>query len=384
MFVEMYVLDGDDLCSSSLERLVTRLEAREKIRLSCQALDKHFNTNAVAFLKNIFERLLYEHVTHQISSCIVDELPFSAIKIVDSSIIQLSQNLATTYQGTGGDSSKAALEMQLEYELLSAKFISFHLDHGRSSDISYLSYIDQKIVKNALYLKDLGYFKIDALKNIDTQGGFYITKLKAGSSIYRKDLNPPLKHDGTVSKSKMCKKIDIHSIAEGQTISYMDTYVSLNKLKSRFISTKLTEECKENRVKKYKLNVRKRKKKVYDKDNLSNSINTYITNIPPEIASDEQIHKLYTLRWQIQNIFKICKSIFHMDVVKKVKLERFQCFLYGRLIEFLLTASMVEVCEMIKTSKKQGFISEMQAFSKAKEYLKHLIGKKNQISKLIN
>lgn len=57
--------------------------------------------------------------------------------------------------------------------------------------------------------------------------------------------------------------------------------------------------------------------------------------------STQQIHDVYSLLWQIEIMFKIWKSIFNIDNVKNVKIERFKCFLYGRLIALLLSSSIV-------------------------------------------
>jgi len=35
-------------------------------------------------------------------------------------------------------------------------------------------------------------------------------------------------------------------------------------------------------------------------------------------------------------IFKVWKSIYHVDKLKKVKIERFECQLYGKLILILI------------------------------------------------
>ena len=51
MFVALCVLYGRDLCQSSLVRLSTRLNIKEDITISPQALDQRFNKHAVSFLK---------------------------------------------------------------------------------------------------------------------------------------------------------------------------------------------------------------------------------------------------------------------------------------------------------------------------------------------
>lgn len=311
MFVALCVLYGRDLCQSSLIRLSTRLNIKEDIEISPQALDQRFNKHAVSFLRQIFERLIHKHNNETLDDLPLRKMLFANIKVVDSTVIQLPENLAVAYKGTGGDGSKSAVKIQLEYEVLSGKFLACQINSGSSSDMAYLPYSEAKIEKGELHLKDLGYFKTDHLQKIHQAGAFYISKIKKTASAYLKDPNPELKRDGTINKKKAYKKIDIQQIAqplaEGQSIECLDTYMGITKLKSRLIVTKLTKECKQNREKKHRLAIRKGKRIRQDNDDAWNSINTYITNIPQEIATAEQIHNLYTLRWQIENMFKVWK-----------------------------------------------------------------------------
>lgn len=373
MFVALCVLYGRDLCQSSLIRLSTRLNIKEDIEISPQALDQRFNKHAVSFLRQIFERLIHKHNNETLDDLPLRKMLFANIKVVDSTVIQLPENLAVAYKGTGGDGSKSAVKIQLEYEVLSGKFLACQINSGSSSDMAYLPYSEAKIEKGELHLKDLGYFKTDHLQKIHQAGAFYISKIKKTASAYLKDPNPELKRDGTINKKKAYKKIDIQQIAqplaEGQSIECLDTYMGITKLKSRLIVTKLTKECKQNREKKHRLAIRKGKRIRQDNDDAWNSINTYITNIPQEIATAEQIHNLYTLRWQIENMFKVWKSIFGMAGIKKVKVERFECFLYGRLIELLLAASIVSTSKVIAVEEGIQPLSELKTFSIVNEYL---------------
>lgn len=377
MFLALCVLSGKDLCQSSLVKLSTRLQIKEGIEISPQALDQRFNKHAVAFLRETFEELIQEHNQLIDDQPLLKNMLFSKIKAVDSTIIQLPENLTTAYKGSGGDSSKASIKIQLEYEVLSGKFLVCQINSGVTSDTAYLPFNEERLETGELHLKDLGYFKISHLQKIDQAQAFYISKIKRTAAVYQKNPNPEFKRDGTIYKSTEYKKVDIQSIAEplaeGQSVEDLDTYMGISKLKSRLIITKLTQECKESRVRKNKREIRKRNKPKNALNDLWNSLNIYITNIPPSMATCDQIHQLYTLRWQIENMFKVWKSVFKLADVKKVKRERFECFLYGRLIELVLSASIVSTSKAIAILEGIQPLSEMKAFTIVSEYLESFI-----------
>jgi prolipoprotein diacylglyceryltransferase len=57
-----------------------------------------------------------------------------------------------------------------------------------------------------------------------------------------------------------------------------------------------------------------------------------ITNSADSIITLDNAWKIYKLRWQIELIFKIWKSICKIDKVKKVKEERLECYIFSKLI----------------------------------------------------
>ncbi len=70
-------------------------------------------------------------------------------------------------------------------------------------------------------------------------------------------------------------------------------------------------------------------------------INVFITNAPEKSLPKDHVFPMYSLRWQIEILFKIWKSVFDIDSLKPVKIERFQCHLYGKLIALLLCSSLM-------------------------------------------
>ena len=67
-------------------------------------------------------------------------------------------------------------------------------------------------------------------------------------------------------------------------------------------------------------------------------------------------------------MFKIWKSIFNIDNVKNVKMERFKCFLYGRLIALLLSSSIVFTSRDIVYEEDSKEISELKSFYQVHEF----------------
>ena len=376
IFLSLCLFSGEDLCRSTLLQLSTRIGSLEDITLSPQALDQRLNKKAVAFLKSVFQQMLEkQNRILKNDSAILRNL-FKLIKIVDSTTIPLPENLKSTYRGSGGSSSDSAVKIQLEYELFTGNFIQCDVSEAVSNDADYLPTLERGIEPNDLHLKDLGYFKVDHFKYIEECGAFYLSKLKSSSVIYEKNDNPEIMSNGKVKKDSLYKRIDIKEIvkplAEGQTIELLDIYIGKTKFKTRLIVTKLTEECKRKREENFFNTAKKKGKKNIVKNTFWASINIYVTNISVEKMDKEQLHDIYSLRWQIELMFKIWKSLFKIHDVKKVKLERFQCFLYARLTALLLTSSIVSTGKKITYEENRKEISEIKSFAIVKEFFSRI------------
>ncbi|PFN25384.1 transposase, partial [Bacillus cereus] len=97
-------------------------------------------------------------------------------------------------------------------------------------------------------------------------------------------------------------------------------------------------------------------------------INVYMTNTPTDIVPMEQVHDWYSLRWQIEIIFKTWKSFFHIHHCKKIKRERLECHLYGQLIAILLCSSTMFQMRQLLLMKKKRELSEYKAIYMIKDY----------------
>lgn len=90
--------------------------------------------------------------------------------------------------------------------------------------------------------------------------------------------------------------------------------------------------------------------------------NLFITNSPTEKLNKEDVCRMYSLRWQIELLFKAWKSYFCIHHSKNSKIERFECTLYGRLILAVLSTSLVFQLRAHLYHKKTKELSELKSF----------------------
>lgn len=359
-FISLCIFYEKSICEASLSKLSTILTIDENIHLSPQALSERFNEYAVEFLKTILKETIIRQNKVLANDSNNLKRMFNRINVVDATSFKISNNLKSSYKGTGGHSANAAVKIQLQYDVLSGQILACDIGKGASSDSAYVKEVQKNIQTNDLILKDLGYFNMGDLNYIDKKKAHYISKIKKYTIVY-------------INDEKQYSQVDIleyvKTLSEGQTLDIPDAYIGANeKLKTRLIITKLSEENKMKRKIKNKLASQRYKRGMdAERSDLWDSINVYVTNINEKMMQADEIHDLYSLRWQIEIMFKVWKSLFKINRVKKVSLHRFECFLYGKLISIVLDSIIVFKSKGFAYLNEKKYISIYKAFAIVRE-----------------
>ncbi len=104
----------------------------------------------------------------------------------------------------------------------------------------------------------------------------------------------------------------------------------------------------------------------------------FITNVPENQISAEQILTIYRVRWQIELLFKVYKSHIRLDKLKG-KPYRVLCELYAKLCAILIFHGIVGCTEL----KKNTELSLTKAFIELKRRIRELfLALNNKISGL--
>src|SRR4051794_22657177 len=172
--VALCVWLSQKVASTALTQLCSRLEASTGVLMSPEGLNQRFNSAAVAFLRAVFTSLMNQKLcaTQSLSSDILSI--FKRIRILDATVFQLPDSFATDYQGSGGSSNTAGVKIQLEYDLLSGRFLNVQLGPGKNNDKTYGTICLESVEAGDLCLRDLGYFDLRDLQAIHKLSAFYI------------------------------------------------------------------------------------------------------------------------------------------------------------------------------------------------------------------
>ena len=272
---------------------------------------------------------------------------FSAVNIVDSSLIHLPDKLQLQFRGSRKRISPAEMKVQLSFEYLSGNLNAMELQSGTSPD-QRCELPVAWATTDSLTLMDLGYFKKSHLADIDQAGGYFISRLQTQT--------------GLLAQADDEHLIDLPSFLSSLPGTQGTVRVYLQAHRTfcvRLVYARLPDEVVAERRRKAKLNARRRGKSCSQRhlDLLAWAL--FITNVPSDWLSPQQIMLVYRIRWQVELVFKLWKSQASLDKIGSYSLERVLCQFYARLLGLILFHWHVAPCR----ATHPGEISLPKAFA---------------------
>jgi hypothetical protein len=327
MFIDNLLFDAVSQETRSLNALAINTNAKYNVAITKQGIDQRYTPESVTYLQSLTGDLLFSQMNRSIEAGWFKA--FNRVLIKDSTKFDVSGNLANQLPGSGGNASKAGVCIQYEFDIKSGKVNDLSIGPSNCNDTTDTRRTIEKVKEGDLILRDLGYAIISCHKIIDQKGAFFISRLHTSTTVYEKKNNELVELDF----GKLFKKM-----TKGK-IRRLDKQVIIGaeeKMPVRLIIDLMPDE---------QINKRKHKTKSYNKKRGRNTgkkflsracFNLFITNIEETVLTPEVITKVYKLRWQVELIFKIWKSVFGIDNNNPMKYERLMCLLNVRLILILI------------------------------------------------
>lgn len=299
-----------------------------KARMSREALHLRFTDNAVDFLNTCVRSLLQQKLRDalQINTKVLNR--FLRIHIIDSSSWDLAAALKDVFPGCGGSASAAGCKIQLCYEYLRGALSFFEVGPGKHPDNAWSARLPELVHAGDLLITDLGYFCLRTFHSIVQNGAFFISRfLNSTALLDRKTGKPFDLCERLRSLATDAVEMQVLMGASGQTC-----------VDCRLVCLRVSGDVAKQRRDKLIKTIWKKKKQQPTAQSLylCNWI-LMVTNVPADWLEAGMVRPFYSLRWQIELLFKQLKSVLAINKSNSEKEPRVRCELLGRLIVAIVT-----------------------------------------------
>lgn len=337
----------------SLPDLTAELRQAHGIEVTKEALHQRFSTQAVNFLEQIIQQALKQHLGREKQML---NTHFPCIKVKDSTKFKLPTDYNGAYRGYGNFSkTNGMISLQYEYDLVSGNWLSVKLTDGLRNDFKDAEQTISAITTGDLHIRDLGYVSPTYLKAVIQSEAFFLNRLPPQAGVYSRNGKP-------LNWSKVFRQANRQQHLQQDVLVYD---------KERIACRMIIEKVPDHEFKRRWLNAQayaKSKGVGISKEHKEKlHYNIYITNVEAKILPAADIRKTYYLRWQIELVFKTWKSFFRINEVKRVKKERLECQLLGRLLWILINWSLFSRLNKHVSAKGQA-VSMLMFFKRSLKF----------------
>jgi len=367
MFFDSLLYDATSVITKSYNQMAIETKSIHKVDISKQGIDQRFNESALKYIQSLMSKVLSSQVSQFIEIGLLNL--FNRVNVKDSSKFDLPEKLKDMLPGFGGSASKAGACIQYEFEIKSGHVNDLTITPANRPDSKDALATMDAVMKGDLTIRDLGYFALKYFTAAKKVGAFFLSKLNVKINVYQMKVNNFEELDfGQLYK--MMKKNHIERLDKEVYIGKED------KLPVRLVIELMPDEVFNTRMQ--KINKYNKKKGHQTSKEYSNRarFNLFISNIPLDMIDGEAIAKIYKIRWQIELVFKIWKSIFGLDNITPMKYERLMCTLNARLLLVLINWETFMIQRGLLFKKTGKLLSIIKCFNTLKEnsiQLRHIL-----------
>lgn len=266
--------------------------------LSQTAVQKRFaaGQHLVDFFRKALERALQKTVAAQPSSASLFQR-FTAVLIGDASTIALPDELADLFKGCGGSegTSRAALKLQVLWDLKTGELVQLHVEPGKASDTRSPIAKADEIEAGSLLVFDLGYFDLDRLAAVDARKAKFISRLLFGTEVFDSD----------------GKTLNLLARLRQQPAGLLEQTILLGaaaQLCCRLLAIRAPQEAANRRRQQARQKAAKKGRQPTEQYLELLGWSLFVTNCTEEELTWKAVVVLYRARWQIELLFKLWKS----------------------------------------------------------------------------
>ncbi len=331
VFLALVTLGAWSTRQTSLGQLAAKAaQLPTPVDCSPEALHQRMTGRAVAFLHALLQRAFAKLHTGPIVGNTEHFAPFTAVHIADSTGFALPPALAALFPGSGGGASTAGAKIQVVWEYLSQSFAHLALVAGTMPDNKYIDTVVQVVQRGALLLCDLGYFKLTALAHVVEAEAYFLTRLNHQTTLLR-------------AVAGRLQRVELPRLLQHEAWALVEHAVYLGareRIAVRLIAARVPEAVVNQRRRAARHTARQRGYTPSQAHLTLLAWNLFITNVPGTVWTPATVCAAYSLRWQVELVFKSWKSDCHLAIVPTKTQDPTLCYLYGRLLLIVLAYAL--------------------------------------------
>ena len=268
------------------------------VDVSKAAIPARFTDELVAFLRAVLDRAIERLLTAK-QATRASLQGFTGIYLGDGTTAALPDDYAAQFPGCGGTagSGRAALKIQLLWEILSGAVRRLVIEAGKSSDA--ISPIAQEPVPaGSLMVFDLGYFCLDRFRLLIGAGVSWVSRLQFGVTVY----------DSAGRELSLLDSLQRRYDAGERLIDITIMLGVVHRLRCRLIAVRVLQETAARRRQAAHAKAAKHGRVASQEYLRWQDWTIFVTDCAPERLTWQAVIVLYRTRWQIELMFKIWKS----------------------------------------------------------------------------
>jgi hypothetical protein len=300
------------------------------VAITPEALQQRMTARAVAFLRELVQTAFAK--LHTGDTVCDDGLfaPFPRVHIADSTGFALPESLHAEFPGAGGSGSKAGAKIQLVWDYKSHTFDHFALIPWNVPDNKYVETVVDLARPHSLFLFDLGYFKLAAFAKIVTARAYFLSRLNHQTTL----------HEVVGGRHQ---RVDLVRCLTHETQAVLEKAVVLgtrDRVAVRLIAVRMPEAIVNERRRQAHAVAKNRGYTPSQAHLTLLAWNLFITNVPVTVWPPQTVGIAYSLRWQVERVFRTWKSGLHLATVSTTTKYSTLCYLYGRMLLILFTSAL--------------------------------------------
>jgi Transposase DDE domain len=263
------------------------------VDVSPEALHQRLNTRALAFLREMIQSAFAK--LHAGDTVWEEDLfaPFTRVHLADSTGFGLPDTLKDLFPGAGGSGAQAGAKLQLVWDYKSSTFAHFALIPWNIPDNKYIDTVVALAQKGALFLFDLGYFKLAAFAQIVAAQAYFLSRLNHQTTLLE-------------AVGGRVRVVELARVLATEPRPLLEKAVFLGareRLAVRLIAARMPEAVVNERRRQARKTAKKRGYTPSQAHLTLLAWNLFITNVPGTVWTPETVCKAYPIRWQGELIF---------------------------------------------------------------------------------